>query len=232
MVALNAAGVAVGWGMQFQQPLFLIGMVALLALFACNLWGFFEVPLPSALAALGSAGEARGLLGNFADRRLRDAAGDAVLGAVPRHRHRLRAWRRARSRSSPIFLALGVGLAAPYLLVALLPRLAPWLPRPGRWMITLRRVLGLALAATAVWLVSVLAAQTGVAAALAAGALIAAAAVALLLSARAGAAAGRAGGAAGARRSPRPRCFRAAPPRGARPMPSGSPSIARRSIGW
>src|SRR6185437_15148716 len=77
LVALKAGGVSVGWGLQFQQPLFLIGMVALLTLFACNLWGFFEVPLPAALGALGSAGEGRLLLGNFA------AGAFATLLATP-----------------------------------------------------------------------------------------------------------------------------------------------------
>ena len=180
MVALLAAGVAVGWGVQFQQPLFLVGMVALLTLFACNLWGFFEVPLPSALAALGSAGEGRLLLGNFA------AGAFATLLATPCSAPFLGTAIGFALAAGPfeifaIFLALGLGLAAPYLLVALLPRLALWLPRPGHWMLTLRRVLGLALAATALWLVSVLVAQTGAPAALAAGALIAGAAGALLL---------------------------------------------------
>jgi suppressor for copper-sensitivity B len=60
-----------------------------------------------------------------------------------------------------VFAALGLGLALPYLVVAAAPRLATRLPRPGRWMIAVRRVLGLALAATAVWLLFVLAAQSG-----------------------------------------------------------------------
>jgi suppressor for copper-sensitivity B len=58
-----------------------------------------------------------------------------------------------------IFLALGLGFAAPYLLVAALPSLARLLPRPGRWMIALRRLLGLLLAGTAVWLLTVLAGE-------------------------------------------------------------------------
>jgi suppressor for copper-sensitivity B len=180
LVALQAAGVAIGWGLQFQQPLFLIGMVALLTLFACNLWSFFEVPLPAALGALGSAGEGRLLLGNFA------AGAFATLLATPCSAPFLGTAIGFALASGPleifaIFLALGIGLAAPYLLVALLPRLALWLPRPGRWMLTLRRVLGVVLAATALWLVSVLVTQTGLKAALAAGALVASAAVALWL---------------------------------------------------
>ena len=180
VVALGAAGVVVGWGIQFQQPLFLIAIVALLTLFACNLWGVFEVPLPSALAALGGAGEGRLLLGNFA------AGAFATLLATPCSAPFLGTAIGFALAAGPleifaIFVALGLGLAAPYLLVALVPRLALWLPRPGHWMLTLRRVLGAVLAATALWLVFVLVAQTGAAAALAAGGLIASAAVALAL---------------------------------------------------
>jgi suppressor for copper-sensitivity B len=83
-----------------------------------------------------------------------------------------------------IFTALGIGLAAPYLLVAAAPRLATRLPRPGRWMVWLRRGLGLALAGTALWLLAILAAQTGLIAALSVGALGAGIAVLLGLGGR------------------------------------------------
>jgi len=58
-----------------------------------------------------------------------------------------------------IFTALGVGLSLPYLMVAAYPKFATKMPRPGRWMIILRRVLGFALAGTAVWLLAILAVQ-------------------------------------------------------------------------
>ena len=50
-------------------------------------------------------------------------------------------------------------MALPYLTVALFPGLAIMLPKPGAWMVHLRHLLGLALAATALWLIWVLAAQ-------------------------------------------------------------------------
>jgi len=69
-----------------------------------------------------------------------------------------------------VFVALGTGLALPYLLVALFPGLANRLPRPGGWMIMLRRIFGFALLGTAAWLVSVLVVQAGSLAALSVGA--------------------------------------------------------------
>ncbi len=71
-----------------------------------------------------------------------------------------------------VFGALGLGMAAPFLAVAVAPRLVAWLPRPGRWTIWLRRMLGLALLGTAAWLVSVLAVETSAGAALMAGVLL------------------------------------------------------------
>jgi suppressor for copper-sensitivity B len=180
MVALKSAGLAVGWGMQFQEPLFLVGMVALLTLFAANLWGFFEVPLPQWLAGLASAGEGHVLLGNVA------TGAFATLLATPCSAPFLGTAIGFALAAGPteivvVFLALGIGLASPYLLVALMPRLVLWLPKPGRWMLGLRRILGLALAGTALWLLSVLVAQTGLRAALAVGVLMTAAAATLWL---------------------------------------------------
>ena len=86
---------------------------------------------------------------------------------------------------------IGLGLALPFLAVAAFPGLATRLPRPGPWMITLRRFLSLALVATGVWLLSVLAATIGIAAATVVGALVAAGAGLLSLARRNPAGAGR-----------------------------------------
>ena len=160
MAALRAAGIAVGWGVQFQEPLFLIAMVAIVTLFAANLWGFFEVRLPSWLGGLAASGDATSFAGNVA------IGAFATLLATPCSAPFLGTAVGFALAAGPveivaIFLALGLGLAAPYLLVAMVPGLARFLPRPGRWMLALRRVMGVALALTALWLVSVLMAEIG-----------------------------------------------------------------------
>jgi suppressor for copper-sensitivity B len=58
-----------------------------------------------------------------------------------------------------IFTAVGLGLALPYMLVAVWPQSVHALPKPGRWMITLRRVLAVFLLLTAIWLGAIVAAQ-------------------------------------------------------------------------
>jgi suppressor for copper-sensitivity B len=185
--ALKAAGLAVGWGVQFQQPLFLVALVLVLALFALNLFGAFEIRLPGRLNdAIAGAGapaqpgqQAHGghlgghfLTGAFAT-LLATPCSAPFLGTAVGF-----ALSRGLAEILAIFLALGIGLALPYLLVAAVPGLAAALPRPGRWMIWLRRVLGLALLGTAAWLLSVLAAEDGLlAAAAVAGLTLAAMAV-------------------------------------------------------
>jgi suppressor for copper-sensitivity B len=72
-----------------------------------------------------------------------------------------------------VFGALGFGMAAPFLAIAALPGLVVYLPRPGRWMIWLERVLGAALIGTAAWLLSVLALEAGTELALITGVLLA-----------------------------------------------------------
>ena len=161
MIALRAAGVSVGWGLQFQQPVFLAGMAALTTLFAANLWGWFEVPLPRVIADRASTGRHEGsLAGNVA------AGAFATLLATPCSAPFLGtaigfAFAGTGLDILAIFATLGLGLALPYLAVALVPGVARFLPRPGRWMIALRRVLGLALIGTAAWLVFVLSAEAG-----------------------------------------------------------------------
>jgi suppressor for copper-sensitivity B len=179
MVGLRWAGVSVGWGLQFQQPVFLAAMAALTTLFAANLWGWFEVPLPRFIADRAPASAHGGsLAGNMA------AGAFATLLATPCSAPFLgTAIGFAFAGSSldilVIFAMLGLGLALPYLAVALAPGVARWLPRPGRWMIVLRRILGLALLGTAAWLVYVLSAETGESVALVVAAALAAVLVSL-----------------------------------------------------
>ena len=177
MLAVRSAGMAVGWGAQFQQPAFLAAMAVLTTLFAANLWGWFEISLPRAIADRASLAPGRpSMLGSVA------AGALATLLATPCSAPLLgTAVGFALAGSSldilAVFAALGLGLALPYLAVAVVPALAHLLPRPGHWMLTLRRILGLALLGTSAWLVFVLVAEAG----LPAAALVSAFLVALLL---------------------------------------------------
>jgi suppressor for copper-sensitivity B len=158
-VALKSAGLAVGWGIQFQEPWFLAAMATILALFAANLWGWFEIPLPGFARAAAGVPH-RGIVGHFLTGAL------AALLATPCSAPFVGtaigfALSRGAVEIFAIFVALGIGLAAPYLAVAAFPGMATRLPRPGAWMIVVRRVLALAMAAACIWLLWVLASQQG-----------------------------------------------------------------------
>ncbi|MEM7444466.1 MAG: protein-disulfide reductase DsbD domain-containing protein [Pseudomonadota bacterium] len=180
LIGIQAAGGAIGWGMQFQQPIFLVFMIVLLTLFAGNLLGFFEIVLPGRVSdAAGQVG-GNSLLGHFG------TGAFATLLATPCSAPFLGtavgfAMTRGSGEIVAVFLALGLGLALPYLLIAAVPKLAAAMPRPGRWMVILKRILSLALIATAIWLLTVLAVQTSVLAALIVGGLMIAIGLALWL---------------------------------------------------
>ena len=181
-LAAKAAGIAVGWGLQFQNPVFLAVMVAVLGLFTANLAGAFEIALPASWSTAVDRAERRGgYLGDFAT-----GAFAAVL-ATPCSAPFLGtaiAFALAGSAGDVlvVFTALGAGLALPYLAVAARPGLVAALPKPGRWMIGLKLVLGALLGLTAAWLLWVLAGVAGPWAALAVAAAVALAAGLLGLS--------------------------------------------------
>lgn len=158
LLALRAAGVAAGWGFQFTEPGFVAAMAWLMLAVGLNLSGVFWV------GGVGSAGGriagAGGHLGSFATGALAVLVATpctapfmaAALGAA----FALPAW-----QAMAVMLALGLGLAAPYALLALAPGLARLLPRPGAWMERLRQGLAFPMYGAAAWLVWVLAQQAG-----------------------------------------------------------------------
>lgn len=155
LVAARGLGLTIGWGVQFQQPLFLAAMALLVALFAANLFGWIEFGLPARLAGLGTA-RARGplldafLTGGLATLLATPCSAPFVGTAVGF------ALAGSNADIAAIFAGLALGFAAPYLVFAAWPGLGRLLPRPGAWMVRLRQGLGLVLAGTGLWLVSLL----------------------------------------------------------------------------
>ena len=161
LVFLQWIGVSVGWGIQFQNPVFVTLMFMFIAVFAANLFGAFEITLPAALQdRLGASNARAGYISDF---------GTGLLGAVlatPCSAPFLGTAVTFALAGTPldvivIFTALGLGLALPYLVIAARPELVTRLPRPGRWMLLVRILLGGLLLATAAWLLFVLVGVAG-----------------------------------------------------------------------
>jgi suppressor for copper-sensitivity B len=157
-IAAKSAGAAVGWGVQFQEPAFVAALTVIVLLFSLNLWGLFEIPLPAKLANAAAGGPSEGLAGHLA------AGLFATLMATPCSAPFLGTAVGFGLAQPPatifaVFTAIGVGMGLPYLALAVFPGAARLLPKPGAWMATLKGVMGFLLAAAAVWLFYVLAAQ-------------------------------------------------------------------------
>ncbi|KNZ30666.1 MAG: hypothetical protein AD742_21660 [Methylibium sp. NZG] len=160
LLALRAAGSAVGWGFQLQEP----GVVFVLALLffalGLNLMGAFELGnvMPQRLAAWRSQ---RPSVDAFASGVL------AVVAASPCTAPFMGAALGFAISQSPgvalaVFAVLGLGMALPYVLLVLLPGWRARLPRPGPWMLHLKQGLAFPMFATVVWLVWVLGQQAGI----------------------------------------------------------------------
>lgn len=168
----RSAGQAIGWGIQFQNPLFVTFLALVLTLFSLNVWGLFEIQLPHALASrLGGGGHSHSAAaadhqtgggGSYSGHFFSGVF--ATLMATPCSAPFLGtavgfALSQPAATIVVVFTAVGIGLAIPYLLLAAMPRATRLLPRPGEWMVTLRGAMGFLIAGTTIWLLYVLAGQ-------------------------------------------------------------------------
>jgi thiol:disulfide interchange protein DsbD len=160
VLALRASGVEAGWGVQMQHP----WIVALLGfvMVALGLGLSGVVHFGAGLGGVGARAMMRGgLQGDFmagvlacvvASPCMAPFMGTALAFAFAVSDALL---------ALPVFLALGLGLASPFLLIAFVPAASRWLPRPGPWMETLKQVLAFPMYATAIWLLWLLGSQRG-----------------------------------------------------------------------
>lgn len=191
---LRAGGAEIGWGFQLQSPLTVAILAFVLFVLGLSLSGILTIG--TSLTRVGGSGllQRGGLSGSFFAGVL------ATVVATPCTAPFMGAsigfaMLQPFAVGLFVFLALGLGLALPFLVLAFAPGLQRLLPRPGRWMETLKQALAFPLYATVAWLIWVLSFQVGASgllAALAALVLIAFAAWALRLSQEQGSGSGRA----------------------------------------
>ena len=154
LLAARRAGGALGWGFQLQSPWVVAALAALFFAAGAGLLGYFE--FGARWMGLGEKLSARhGLVGAFFSGVFAMAAaapctapfmGAALGWAVTR----------PAGEALAVFGALGLGASAPYALLSSEPALIRWLPHPGRWMETLKRLLSVPMFLTSAWLLWVL----------------------------------------------------------------------------
>jgi len=159
VVLLKSGGEQIGWGFQFQYPGFVMGMAGLVFALGLSLFGLFTVNLT--IGGLGGKGDGEGLAGSFFNGVL------ATVLATPCTAPFLGtalgfAFAQTAALVWGIFAAIGVGMALPYVLLALEPGWMRFLPKPGGWMEHFKQLMGFLLMGTVLWLLWVLGKQVGV----------------------------------------------------------------------
>ena len=155
VIGVKAAGHAASWGMQFQSPQFVVAMTVLITLVALNLFGVFEVNLGGrAMGAAGNLAAKEGNAGAFFNGVLATALATPctapfLAGALGF------AFTQSTVIILLIFLTVGLGLAAPYIVLSWQPAWLKFLPKPGMWMERFKIIMGFPMLATAVWLFTV-----------------------------------------------------------------------------
>jgi len=159
LLALKAGGSEIGWGFQLQSPKVVGGLSVLLFVIGLNLLGMFE--FGSGLQNTGAdLTQKSGAAGSFFTGAL------AVIVATPCTAPMM-AGAVGYALAAPtlvtlvVFMALAIGFALPFLLIAYVPGLLSKLPKPGPWMIRFKEVLAFPMFAAAIWLVWVLSLQAG-----------------------------------------------------------------------
>jgi len=159
IVGLRAAGEQLGWGFQLQSPAVVSALALLFFVMALNLSGVFEFGslLPSHIASWSHSNRnANAFASGLLAVAIASPCTAPFMGAALGY---------ALTESAPVtlgvFVALGVGMALPYLTLAWFPEWRRMLPRPGPWMVQLKQALAFPLYATVAWLVWVLGAQVG-----------------------------------------------------------------------
>jgi thiol:disulfide interchange protein len=159
VIFLKSIGQEIGWGFQFQEPRFVIALAGILFVSGLVLAGGYEfsIWLPAAISNRLSGGGALGALWDgFLATLLATPCTAPFLGVAL-----------GFSFSQPpavifgFFMVIGIGLALPYVVFALVPNTTRFLPKPGAWMEVFKELMGFPLLGTAVWLLWILGQQQG-----------------------------------------------------------------------
>ena len=152
LLILKISGQQIGWGIQFQEPLFLMVIALILLLFSFNLIGLFEISLPN-LKILRSSNNTlfSDFVTGFFATLMATPCSAPFVGTVVAF-----AFTQNALLLMFTFFFMSLGMSLPYLLIAAFPQLVKFLPSPGNWMIWVRRMMSFFLFLTFIWILSIL----------------------------------------------------------------------------
>ena len=149
-----------GWGELFQSPTIVIILAGVVFALSLSLFGVFTIFTPRVVSELATKAEGESIGSAFGTGVLATLLGTACSGPG------LGAALGAASKMTPawggaVFMAVGFGMAMPFILLAAQPAWVRFVPKPGRWMTTFEEVMGFLLLCTVVWLINPLRDQIG-----------------------------------------------------------------------
>jgi suppressor for copper-sensitivity B len=159
VLATFAVFAGLGWGQQFSNTGFSVTLAAIVFAFGLSFLGVWEMPAPGIVGTVGGSASGEGYVGAFSkgvlSTILATPCSGPFLGSAL-------AWAIVQPAylTYTVFAFVALGMASPYLLVGLFPRLARLLPKPGNWMVTFKQIMGFVLLATVVFLLSFIPAPT------------------------------------------------------------------------
>ena len=161
LILIRSAGYQIGWGIQFQSPIFLGFISVVLVVFIATLFDLVYVPIPKFAAILSApvaknSGYRYDFLSGMLATILATPCSAPFVGTASAF---------ALSGSNTILVSvlfvMGVGLALPWLLFAAMPSLTRFLPSPGRWMVRIKQISAILLIGTLIWILWVFANLVG-----------------------------------------------------------------------
>ena len=157
-VLLSVSGRQLGWGIQFQNPVFLSVMAVMITLFALSLFDRISLPIPQFLHRQVAVRSTllQDFMSGFLATALATPCSAPLVGTAISF-----AFTSPPIMLMSVLMMMGFGLASPWLLGALFPVLIKTLPRPGRWMNSVKMAMGFGLVGTVFWLIWLIYLQTG-----------------------------------------------------------------------
>ena len=165
-ILISLTGNSLGWGLQFQNPYFLIFLILVVMLFIANLLGIFEITF-------------NGVITTILDKKITQEEEKKNI-FIPNFLSGILAVLLATPCSAPflgsaisfalvqdysiiflMFLAIGFGFALPYFILIITPKLVYLMPKPGSWMVKIKQLMSILLSATVIWLLYILSHNIG-----------------------------------------------------------------------
>ena len=153
---LKQINISISWGMQFQEPYFLMFILIIISMFFLNTLGLFEINLPSIFSSSkilnsGNNFYTKNFFNGFFATLLATPCSAPYLGTAV-----TAAFTQSTIYLFLIFLFMGIGMSVPYLIIVFFPRLVSFLPRSGKWLNYVKYFLSLLLLITIIWLLIIL----------------------------------------------------------------------------